>query len=349
MAANPGILPNDPLVVRGMKIFKAQLLNEEALQMAQMAQRWLEVEDSLTEQIDALAEKIKELSDAGQTISQAMLFRMDRYRELLAQAQAEFAVYADYSDDLITRRQKAMAERGITNAVQATTLASYPNVPATFTRLPVEAVEYMVGHVGDGSPLGTYLRGAMVKSPGGVPLPGVIQRINRNLITASAEGWNPRKTARQLRDDFAEGINPALRTARTEQLRVYRQASIEQYRGSGLVTSFKRLSAHDDRVCPACIAADGELYDVMTDLDEHVQGRCTMVPVVKGMAVPTWTNGEAWLKTQDEATQRRVLGKSRFELWKSGEVPFKAFGEREPNSVWGASRKVVPVKDLTDS
>ena len=143
------------------------------------------------------------------------------------------------------------------------------------------------------------------------------------------------------------GLDKALQISRTEQLRVYRLASTEQYRHRGLVRSFKRLSAHDERVCPACIAADVQEYDVMTDLDEHIMGRCTMVPVVKGMPEPKWTSGEAWLKTQDEATQRKVLGKTRLGLWQSGKVRFEDFGEREGNRTWGDSRKVVPIEDLT--
>ena len=79
----------------------------------------------------------------------------------------------------------------------------------------------------------------------------VLDRLGRTLIVGTAQGWNPRKTAARMKGDLAGGLQKALTIARSEQMRVYREATRAQYERSGVVSGQRRLSAHDDRVCPA--------------------------------------------------------------------------------------------------
>ena len=96
------------------------------------------------------------------------------------------------------------------------------------------------------------------------------------------------------------------------------------YKRQGLVRGFRRLATHDSRTCPACLALEGEFYDVSSPLRTHPQCRCAMIPVVKGYRELSFQYGEPWLRSQPEATQRAILGKGGYEAWRHG-VPLSLY------------------------
>lgn len=334
--------PPEPLVVLRMREFKALLLARENAQMEQMARRWLDVERALDAQIYALAMEAKQLQDAGVTISKKRLFDLQRYRTLRAQVRDETAAYAQYTERIVTSGQASMAALGIDNAQETIQLSywQHSRIPVFFNRLPIEAVENMVGIAGDGGPLGALIRQRMITDS------DAMERLTRSLIEGTALGRNPRDTAEIMRTDLTGGLDKALVIARTEQLRVYRQASAAQYQASGVVTGQKRLTAHDSRVCPACLADEGHVYPINVSIPDHPNGRCTGVPVVKGLPEVKWLGGEAWFKTQDEATQRAILGNGRYDAWKSGSVNFGQFTRLQHNDVWGDNPQTPALSEL---
>ena len=246
--------------------------------------------------------------------------------------------YALYVTDEVVAQQRRLLERGINDASAAIQAAQAERgVGATFNRLPTEAVERMVGLTGDGSPLIDVLRNAY---------PDAVNAATNTLIDATARGVNPRETAdRMMQAAGGTALNRALVIARTEQLRVYREAARAQYVESGLVRGFRRLATHDHRTCPACLALEGEFYDVASPLRTHPQCRCAMIPVVKGYRELRFEYGEPWLRSQPEETQRAILGKGGYEAWRHG-VPLSRFVSVTPNSTWGDTVRVTPIKDL---
>jgi SPP1 gp7 family putative phage head morphogenesis protein len=343
----------DPLVVVKMREFKEGLLLQEAAQMEEMARRWIQVEEALEAQITALAQDLSRLKAAGLSPTQGQLYRMERYRRLLLQAQQEVDRYAGYAEDLIARQQAIYAGLGVQHAAEAIDAAIYPRIAPYFDRLPVSAVEHMVGLAGNGAPLGELLRSRMVRDAAGFPLPGVWERLTEALIRGTALGWNPNKVARLMRDDLAEGLQKALTIARTEQLRVYREASRLQYRESGIISGYKRLTAHDDRVCAACLADEGHLYVLEDAMEDHPQGRCIAVPVVDWMAIAgvelepiEWLRGEEWLLTQGEGVQLSILGRGHYDAWQAGAFEFGQLVTRTFDPVWGGGLRVTPLKEL---
>jgi hypothetical protein len=128
--------------------------------------------------------------------------------------------------------------------------------------------------------------------------------------------------------------------ARSEQLRVYRMAGLEQYQRSGVVRGQKRLATHDGRVCAACIADEGTLYELDAVIADHPSGRCTGVPVVQGMPEVSWTGGEAWFRGQPEGIQREILGDGRWEAWSKGQFQFGQLVTHTEDRTWGGG--IVP-------
>jgi SPP1 gp7 family putative phage head morphogenesis protein len=199
-------------------------------------------------------------------------------------------------------------------------------------------VTTMAGLASDGSPLAKLLQEAVGDAAAGV---------SRHLVVGTALGWNPRKTAQKAtQQGLAMGLNRMLVIARTEQLKAYRFASQEQYKASGVVSGYKRLSARDGRVCAGCLAADGRLYKVAHAFDSHPACRCAAVPCVIGVEPPTWQGGEAWLREQDAETQTAILGRKGRELWTSGRVPFERFAKTVHDDTWGGAIVARPLGEL---
>lgn len=325
-------MPDEPRVVALMREFKRELLRREETAMRALALRWVQLEEALAPEMQALADEIAARRAAGEPVSEMQVFRLEQYLTLQRQLQAETRRYNDDAAALMTAEQRELARLGIEQATTAIveTMAE-GGIRLSFLRLPVEAIEAMVGLAGNGSPLREVLERRVFA--------GALEGAVKTLIQATAEGWNPRKTARLLRDGFTGGLNPALRVARTEQLRVFREAGRQQYVVSGVVTGQRRLAAHDGRVCAACLADEGRIYPLDAVIPDHPQGRCTGVPVVRGMPEVQWPAGEAWLREQPERVQRSVLG-AAFEGWQSGEFGMGALVEHTMSEEWGAGIRV---------
>jgi len=329
-----------PLVARVMLGFKADLLAAEADQIEEMARRWTQLEAALQGSIDALALEIDALRLKGEAIPVSKLIRMQRYQSLLEQSAEQLNLYADFAGIRIGDGQREMINLGIQHA-GAAIKAYYENhnkIPAAFDVLPVSAIQNMVGLAGDGSPLRKLLQDSW---------PSAVDGLTTQLINAIALGKNPNDTARAMRNGFGVGFNRSINIARTEQLRVYRTAAVEQYKESKLVKGYKRLSARDTRVCPACLLADdGTIYDLDVVFEEHPQGRCSPVPVVVGLPVVTWQSGQSWFLAQTPDAQKSLLGPGRFDAWQNGGFELADLVKREDNDTWGTSLRTASLKEL---
>ena len=106
------------------------------------------------------------------------------------------------------------------------------------------------------------------------------------------------------------------------------------------------MSAHDGRVCAACIADDGTLYTLRYVISDHPNGRCTSVPVVEGMPEVKWLAGEEWLKAQSDSTQIGILGAERFVAWQDGKFEFRDLVRHTDHPTWGGGLVPRSLKDL---
>lgn len=327
----------DNTVITLMRQFKRDLLNQEHAQMQAMASRWLGVERRLDSQMQALAYECDAIKRDGGTVSPELLMTNVRYRELLIQLNHELEGYTDYADRTITDRQRQLARLGIKQGEQAIRASG---LRAGFNRLPVEAVENLIGFSGDGAPLANLLTGSW---------PLAAQGMTQELINGVALGYNPRKTAKLMAQGATGSLDRMMVIARTESLRAYRTANLDSYRASGVVNSYKRLATHDSRVCAACLMAEGTVYQLDEEMPEHPQGRCTLVPVVDGIGAPQWKQGQDWFVEQDQARQMDILGKGRYYAWQNGDFELDQLVTVKPNAVWGDSVQVTPLRDLVSA
>jgi len=328
----------EPLVITVMNRFKSDLMRREAAQMRSMARRWKQTEAALLDQAELFALRVKEDGLTAAQLRDAR-FMLDRSQSLLRQARRELTKYVDYAGPLIETGQRQAAAGGIQSANAAiNAIASEAGVNIDFNRLPVAAVENMVGLAGDNSPLTTLL-----ESSYGAGVDGMFTE----LIRATALGKNPKETAaRMVREGYSQSLTRMMVTARTEQLRVYREAARQAYQESGVVERFRRLSTRDNRVCAACLMADGEFYELYQVLRTHPVCRCGLLPVVTGFPEVEWTKGPDWFMQQSAKTQQDILGPGRFAAWKDGRFELDQLVTVRSNERWGDSIQPTPLKVL---
>ena len=325
----------DPEVVRFLQQRKQALLLKEQAVMRDMARQWLKVEKALEDEMVALAADLA----SSNLVSEQMILQHERYTRLLYQARAQVAKFNDTAEATITKVQADLSKQGIQDALRSLRIIyNEAGIAApAFDVLPVRSLEIMFGYAADGSPLRNLLSRAY---------PDAVNGLTDALVKGLAFGNNPIDVAEKMAQEFGIGLNKALTVARTETLRSYRMANMEQYRESGVVNGYKRLASKDGRTCPGCLFRDGELIESLDgEFDEHPNGRCTAVPVVIGIPAAKWESGLQWFAKQPEDTQKEILGAGRFDAWKNG-ADLKDMSKLVNDPTWGGSYVPTPVGEL---
>jgi len=174
-----------------------------------------------------------------------------------------------------------------------------------------------------------------------------IQQISDAALRGILNGQNPRTTARDLvRLIQGESGSPGLplwranTIMRTLQLTSYRDASaLFQVVNADLLEPEQiRVATLDARTCMACIALHGTRQPVGTRIDDHWNGRCVGVPVVRGRSQTTYVRetGEQWFERLPETQQRAAMGHAAYEAWRAGEVRLQDFVHRHTDPLFGS-------------
>lgn len=328
--------PDDPLVIRVLADYRAQMDGQEAALMENMARRWLLIEGGLDADIAALAQEMARRTAAGEVITQQMVWRAERYQIIKARLADEIKKYNQDAVGIISSAQRQYATLGI-NAAQDAITAMYPSpLSAAFNRINVGAVESMIGFAGDGSPLRTLLAKDYGEATDGL--------LNA-LINGLGRGLGPGQIGRDMADGMGMGLDRALLIARTEAARAQRTASTQQYRDSGITTGFMRL-VKKSTACFGCLMLDGEIFELEEELSDHPRGKCMTLALIEGMPPPTWQKGQDWFLEQDEDAQKRILGPEKYQLWKDGQIKLTDLARKTHSDVWGDSPRVATLAEL---
>lgn len=328
----------EPDIIRVAEEFRRRLLARERAAAVELLRAYGAIWRRLREEINALALEVQAMREAGEEVSRGRLAKLDRLQRLREQLKREMAEYVRYVDADLQRRIREMVRLGEQDAYQLM-LSGMPEaarLAVEFHRLPDEAIQAMVGTLQEGSPL----RALLVEAVG-----EAADAFGETLLHGLAMGWNPTKLARRLRKEFGMGLTRALRIARTEQLRAYHLGTLHQYQESGVVKGWRRLAAKNERTCLACLMLDGKVYALDEPMDDHPNGRCTMVPILEHIEV-TWQSGRDWFLAQPEDVQRRMMGEGLFAAWKAGKVNLEDLPKLVTNEKWGNHWTVKSLKEL---
>ena len=282
------------------------------------------------------------------------VMRMERLKDLERQFLANSSRFATQAGSIVTESQRAAVGLARQGALEATTaglprgvtMNNMANLGLGWNQLPDDAFQNFVGIAGDGAPLGNLLN----------PLgPEAITGVREKIGEGIALGKGPRETANLVRTAAGMPLSRALLITRTETNRAFREATRLSYQSnSQVVKGYRRHADKSERTCMACIALDGKFYPLDQALDEHPNGRCALVPDVLdyadlGLDIPREAppqNARDWLAGQPAEAQRRVLGGTRFDAWKAGEIELNQLAVVRPNSIWGDTAVVRPIDTI---
>jgi len=326
----------DPKIIRMLREYRASLIAREDEQVKRLAAQWIDIENSLLDEMQLLALQIIEAKESGKAITEQLIMRMDRYQRLNAQMKSrilEFTKETAAPDIESEQREYGGAAIDIANDV----IRSQFRLAPAFDTLPLEHVETYVGLLGNGAPLNTLLKEAYPDS-----LDGVIKA----LLEGTAKGLNPGQIATNAAKGLGMGLERITLIARTEQLRVNRLVSADQYRRSGLQGVMKRVATKDDRVCMACLVSDGEIIPLDQELDDHPRGRCCAIFQIKGVKEIEWQKGPDWFNKQSDDMQKSMMGEDKWEAWKAGKFKLSDLRQNSYSDIWGQSPRVPSLKEL---
>lgn len=267
----------------------------------------------------------------GVDVSPAWLYQEARYRELIAKADTQLE---RWGDGALSALERTYRNGDVLAQTHAPRLLSGAGISASFgTNINTPAVEVLVQ---------TLLRPEspvrrVIESYG----TNATKTITEHLIQGVIQGKGPREVVREIIDDLASGTNRARLSSlvRTEHMRAYRESLSYQYEPySHAIKAYRWLSAHDHRVCLACLAMDGEEFDEPQEI-MHVNCRC--ICSVVGYYTPARYQreaGEQWLLRQDPGVQRGMFpSQASYDAWRDGDVRLKDFIGTKDDPTWGTS------------
>jgi SPP1 gp7 family putative phage head morphogenesis protein len=298
-----------------------------------MGRVWKASEKAILARLDRYIERLAEAQAAGLEISPNWAFQIDRYVELLGTIGQELNRYGLEAADITERQQRTAGELGVNHAQE---LMRASEIGTSFVRVPVDAVANIVGALNDGSPLRE-----LFNSLG----PNAIDTAEQTFTALMAAGKGPREMARAFKKELGITRRRAELITRTESLRAYRESQRTNYKANASVISgWRWVAARDSRTCPICLAMDGSEHELDEQMATHPGCRCTQSPIPKYRRVTRQT-GEDFLREKPESEQKRILGPSRYRLWKGG-MPLRSMVETVPNSKWGPSTRLIPLVRL---
>lgn len=319
---------------------------------AEMVAAWKDLNRYLQDQLDQL---LKAIAANPRALNRATLRRFGRYQQLLADVERASLRFAEQATLTIKDSQVRALSLVDSHTREATFEAlggryapeiAIASVQGQFGRLPAGAYMRLVGNASDGNPLGALLRKIAPKAKDEAA----------NVLTRGiAQGHNPRQIAKAFKLQTGVTYTRAETISRTEVIRAYREAALETYRSSPVVTEWVWVATLDTRTCFACAQMSGTIHSMSEMLDGHPRCRCSMAPRTKSWADlgykdlkdtrPQIPLGSDWFNGLAESAQRAMLGPSKFDALKSGQIKPQDLIQRPRNRTWGTMRREASLKE----
>lgn len=327
--------------------FRADLLLRERAAASEMVRIYGGIWKELDKKIQSLVRSY--YSDPQR--STTWLYQYDRLIGLRAQTEEQIRQFANFANARIRAEQLYLVEQAQIHSEQLIRLGlGTPPVGAgfTFNRLAVDALTDLVGFLHDGSPLRDLLN----------ELAGdASQAVADKLVQGLALGLNPRQVARNIRKELGNNLVRALRIARTEQLRAYRESTHRSYNANAnVVKGWIWMSARDSRTCASCWAMHGTKHSLDERLDDHTNGRCFSVPVTmtwEEMGFPgikefrnEIEDGVTAFGKLTEHQQLAILGPAKYIAFRNGVIKLPDLVGRKRSAKWGTMRYERSLKEL---
>lgn len=213
--------------------------------------------------------------------------------------------------------------------------------------VPAEALNSLIGFVGNGPPLREYFD-QMADS--------LAEAVMAAYLDGVARGIGPRQIGASVRRVTGEPLHRAQAMARTATINAYREAQRRIFQtNSDVVTGWTWSATLDARTCVVCWAMHGTVHVVSERLESHWNCRCAMIPRTK-----TWRElgfggdsepadlepGPAQFARLTPAAQRAILGPGKLAEYAAGRASLPDFVQLYQDSMWGTMRAEKALRDL---
>lgn len=321
-----------PNIYETIEKFKQELNDLENTATMNMIRRYGAVYRGLNQRIGELIDEFTEKS-GDMTLNTTQWAReYKRITELQLHIENELMKFGKLGDKELAKEVNQGTKYAQIHAEQIVgKIAQQAGTQITWNQAPIDLLQTFTGQVTKDSPLYKMLA---IKGE------DVAKKTTNAILVGMAAGQPAAVVARAIRKEFATVLTQAMVIARTEINRAYRETTRAIYQQNpDVITGYIRKSARTAKTCAACWAMDGAEFRLDQPLGDHPNGRCFMIPKVRGAENdPLYheKSGEEAFKAQPAAVQRKVLGTVKYELYKEGKLQLSELIEEHHSPEWGS-------------
>lgn len=330
--------PRSPLIEQVEK-FKAGQSRREVSELRRLVDAYQVVYTRTQDEVEAFLLKLEKQAEAGEAITPNQVRKMARYRQLLEEIEDQVNRYSQYTGIELNASARLAIGEGQRDALKLVELAANGQLTTAELRaLNPEVIEQLVGFLAKD--------GALWKNLDGLGA-WTSDQVGQAILEGIGLGQNPRTIAQAITKSLGMGLTQSLQMMRTVQLWSYREANRASYgANSDVVTGWVWLAELDEKTCASCIAMHGTEHPLDEPLNDHHNGRCTMVPMTVLSGNPVEQTGEAWFTGQSEKMQKDILGGSMWDAWKEGKFTLADIPGTYQDEVYGEMRAAKTLKEL---
>lgn len=352
-----GSSPYASAMGRAMLRYQQQVEAQVEATVADLQARWQGVAATLDLQIAQLQTQMEAALQAGDQLSMSWITQAQRLASLKSAVMGDVAQFAQQAQQIVGTAQAAAASLGTTAAQEALAASVPPGINYTFGVPPASVLAQAAGAMQPGTPLAN-----LFDSMG----PVAAKEMQEALFTGISLGENPRQIARRMSYSGNTTMQHAEVIARTETMRAWRGAQLENYRANrDVVQQWEWLADYGPRCCGACIAMDGTFHSLDEELNDHICGRCSAIPITRpwsdilgqagidatgipetSFAATPRQTGSQWLAEQSPEMQNRILGPAAAEAYRRGDINLEDLVGVKHSAEWGSSIQKLSLKDL---
>lgn len=339
-----------------------------------MLSAYTDIVAEINKSVTALKIKIDNATSKGKAVDFQDKVNVVRLKKVEQVISARIADFGEYAGDTVTSAQKSAIQRGIDAGKELITKAldiakrdakglkpdeRLYKIPSKFAEPNMEALNAIIGYTQDGSPVVD-----VIHRRAGDAADAAITLLRKGI----AEGIGTRKLGSMLKKSlYSQQLYPALMLARTETLRAYNTATMENYKANADVLAGWQWDAAINEPgrppCAACFHLHGKVFEVGSTHEQppaHPNCRCCAVPVVivpdeeasvtRSKAEVAGTN-QAYNALQGYTTNQKadVLGSQAAAIaYEHEEVTLEDFVTSRYSPNWGTTWGVKSFKQVLD-
>ena len=250
-----------------MQSTQLTLLNKSRKEIEQkMKKYYIKLSKSLISEYEALYNEVLLKKAAGEAISPATLYQMDKYWALQTQTRARMMKLGAYQQSLYSKVFQVFYQ-GSYNSIGIKGLTAYKTLDDNAIKQVLESV-----WTADGKSWSQRIWNNTTL---------LQQTLEEGLIDCVAMGKKSSDLKKTLQDRFSVSFTRADTLVRTELAHIQTEAAKQRYKDYG-IEQVEIWADPDERTCPVCGKLHKKKYPVGANvpIPAHPRCRCCIVPVV---------------------------------------------------------------------